>query len=78
MNILDNTSAIGRENIIFPSPQPVSFILPFLSKNIEGFVYIITITINIYINIDIYNGFWNISKSAIIKYQKYMLFIKIG
>ena len=57
MNILDNTRAIGRENIILPSPQPVSFNFPLLSKNILGFVYIITTTINIYINIDMYNGF---------------------
>jgi hypothetical protein len=60
------------------SPHPVSFILPSSLKNIDGFVYIITITINIYINIDIYNEFWNISKMAIINNLKYMLFIKIG
>ena len=67
---------MGRENITLLSPHPVSFILPFLSKNIGGFVYIINITINIYNNMDIYRGFWNIWKSVM--NQKYMLFIKIG
>ena len=57
MNILDTTNAIGKENITLPSPHPVSFISPLLLKNIAGFVYIITTTTNIYINIDIYNGF---------------------
>jgi len=57
INILETTNAIGKEKITLPSPHPVSFILPLLLKNIGGFVYIITTTINIYINIDIYNGF---------------------
>ena len=48
MNILDITNAIGKENITLPSPHPVSFILPSLLKNIEGLVYIITTTTNIY------------------------------
>ena len=66
----------AEENITLPLPQPVSFIFPSLSKNICGLVYKIRITINTYSNIDIYNGFWNICKIAIIN-QKYMLFIKI-
>ena len=76
MKILDNTSAIGKENITLSLPQPVSFIFPCLSKNMDGLVYIINTTINIYNNIDIYKGFLNICKIAITN-QKYMLFIKI-
>ena len=55
--MLETTNAIGKEKITFPSPHPVSFIFPSLLKNIAGLVYIITTTINMYINIDIYNGF---------------------
>jgi len=62
MKILDTTKHIGNENITLPSPQPVSFIIPCLSKNIPGFVYMIKITTNTYINIDIYNGFLTISR----------------